>query len=217
MRFKIITGLLSLGLLAALIYKLLNAPYGLIPFMTLAIVSVLIIGLLLTYLVKLVFKIKDFLSIYFLATAVLFVFLHFKIHSPTLNIVVPENYSGQVRLFLSSTTDNILTLDKNGFGYLNERTYEKVFTRPNVVDIKGRDLTEFCRGFSDESFWGENTTCCVDDKFIQAKTFKIMREDKTQQNELTYLELLDLVDKKLVKGISKDRYIKDKRPSTKEQ
>jgi hypothetical protein len=68
--------------------------------------------------------------------------------SPTLKIIVPENYTGQVSLIKSNVTENILTVDSNGIGYLNKWTFNKLYSKPIVVGENGKDLTKQCVGFN---------------------------------------------------------------------
>lgn len=114
-RLKIATGLISLGLLATLIYKLTNVPSEMfLPGLFLGgmvIAIILIVGLILTWLTKLISKRLHFLTVYFTITAIALAVFHYQLYSPTLKIVVPENYTGQVSLIKSNVTENILTVD----------------------------------------------------------------------------------------------------------
>jgi len=59
-----------------------------------------------------------------------------------LKIIVPESYTGQVILIKSNVKNNILTVDTNGIGYLNEWTFNKLIIKPIVVDEKGKNLSK---------------------------------------------------------------------------
>ena len=155
-KLKIAIGLISLGLLGNLIYTLTSVPGGMflsgIFLGGMWIVIILVVSLLLAWLTKLALEKLPFWTIYFTLTAIAFAIFHYQMYSPTLKIIVPENYIGEVKLIKSSETDNILTLDSNGFGYLNEWTFNKLYSRPIVVDKNGKDLTEQCVGFNIRHF-----------------------------------------------------------------
>ena len=125
---KIATGLVSLGLLATLIYKLTEIPGGMILsglFLGgMVIVLILVGGLILTWLTKLISKRLPFWTVYFTITAIAFSVFHYQLYSPTLKIVVPENYTGEINLVKSNVSENILTVDSNGIGYLNEWNFQ---------------------------------------------------------------------------------------------
>src|SRR5690348_9040844 len=99
-KLKIATGLLSIGLLATLIYKLTEVPGGMFLsglFLGGMVVALILVGgLILTWLTKLIFKRLPFWIVYFAITAIAFVVFHYQLYSPTLKIVVPENYTGQI-------------------------------------------------------------------------------------------------------------------------
>jgi len=100
---KIVTGLISLGLLATLIYKLTEVSSGVFLsglFLGGMIITLILVGgLILTWLTKLISKELPFWTIYFTITAIVFSVFHYQLYSPTLKIVVPENYTGQVVSF----------------------------------------------------------------------------------------------------------------------
>jgi hypothetical protein len=215
---NILTGLLSLGLLTTLIIKLTTVPGGLILsglFLGgMVIVLILVSCLVVTYLLRLIFKNKSFLTIYFLTTILCFAVFHYKLYSPTLTIVVPSDYSGEVALILSNVTDNILKLDSNGIGYINEWTFEKTYTRPIVIDENGNSLDSLLVGYNPTSFWALGKTCCIDNEEIHYKSFKI-KDIKTETEFKTHI-LSKLVDKKLTKTMKPDKYTIIQTEATKE-
>ncbi|WP_282019217.1 hypothetical protein [Salegentibacter mishustinae] len=199
-KLKIATGLISLGLLATLIYKLTSVPGGM--FLSglflggMVIFSILVGGLLLTWLTKLVSNRFNFWTVYFSLTAIAFVVFHYQIYSPTLKIVVPENYTGQVSLIKSNVKDNILTLDNNGIGYLNEWTFNRLYSKPIVIDEKGKDLTEQLVGFNPSAFFGLGTTSTSENQIeIRTKSFEIVPIDKTGEKQYYHTNISKLVDK----------------------
>ena len=206
---KILTALLFTGLLSTLIIKLTTIPGGLILsglFLGGMVIGLILLGcLVLTFLLKLYFKKTSFLSIYLLTSAICFVGFHYKLYSPTLRIVVPENYSGKVSLVLSDVKDNILLVDSNGIGYINQWTFDKTYTKPIVVDNNGKDLSEFCVAFNPSTFWALGKSCCIDGQQLLYKSFKVQK-DKSRNNEYESTSLIKLVDLKLIKTVKPDRY-----------
>jgi hypothetical protein len=201
---KIATGLISLGLLATLIYKLTEVPGGMILsglFLGgMAIALILVGGLILTWLTKLIAKKLPFWTIYFTITAIAFAVLHYQLYSPTLKIVVPENYTGQVSLIKSNVNENILTLDSNGIGYLNEWTFNHTYSKPIVVDVNGKDLEEQLVGFNNSSFFGLGASTSSDNQIeIKSKSFEIVPEDKTDEKQYYHTNLSKLVDREKIK------------------
>ena len=201
---KISTGLISLGLLATLIYKLTEVPDGMILsglFLGgMVIALILISGLILTWLTKLITKKLPFWTVYFSLTAIAFAVFHYQLYSPTLKIVVPENYTGQVSLIKSNVTENILTLDSNGIGYLDEWTFNQTYSKPIVVDVNGKNLEEQLVGFNNSSFFGIGTsTTSENQNEIKSKSFEIVPEDEKGKKQYYHTNLSKLVDKEKIK------------------
>lgn len=200
---KIATGIISLGLLATLIYKLTDVPGGMFlsgPFLGgMWIVIILVVGLLMTWLTRLISKKLSFWTIYFSLTAIAFAFFHYQIYSPTLKIVVPENYTGQVSLIKSNVEENILTLDSNGIGYLNEWTFNHVHLKPNVVDENGKNLAGQLVGFNNSAFFGVGTATTSENQIeIKAKSFEIVPKYKKDEKPYYHTDLSKLVDKERI-------------------
>jgi hypothetical protein len=205
---NILTGILSLGLLTTLIIKLTTVPGGLILsglFLGgMIIVVILVSCLVVTYLLRLIFKDKSFWTIYFLTTILCFGIFHYKLYSPTLTIIVPADYSGDVSLVLSNVSENILKLDSNGIGYVNEWTFEKTYSRPVVIDANGNNLDSLLVGFNPSSFWGQGKSCCIDNKEIYSKNFKIRNNQETTPFKTRILT--DLIDRRLTKTMEPNEY-----------
>jgi membrane protein implicated in regulation of membrane protease activity len=104
------------------------------------IVGIIIGCLILTGILKLAFKRTSFLTILFITTTISFAVFHYQLYSPTLTIKVPNGYKGEINLVLSNVKDNILTVDSNGIGYLNEWTFNKTYSRPIVEQLDGKNL-----------------------------------------------------------------------------
>jgi hypothetical protein len=203
-KLKITTGLISLGLLVASIYKLIEIRDGIILFEqlfgTIVISLILVGGLILAWLPTLISKRLSFWTNYFTITAIAFGVFYYHIYSPKLKIVVPENYTGQVTLIKSNVKENILTVDSNGIGYLNEWTFNKLIIKPIVVDEKGRNLSKQCVGFSQWSFFGyEKSTRFENGRVIRSKSFEIVPEDKIGEKQHYKTDLIKFVDKEKIK------------------
>jgi hypothetical protein len=203
-KLNITTGLIMVVLLFTLVYKLTQIPGGLIfSGALLGGILILIIlagGLLLTWLISLVFKNFRFWVFYFSLMSLSLIFFHYKIYSPTLNIRVPVGYHGEINLVKSNLKENILTIDSNGIGYLNAWTFEKVYTEPMVFDMNGKNLSEQCVGYNPTKFFSlkqySSSEISVD---IKSLSFSIFPPDKlgdkyffgTDLSECVNLEKID--------------------------
>jgi hypothetical protein len=114
----------------------------------------LVASLILTAVVRLTSNSFSAKTIFFVFTFLAFLILHYIVYSPTLNIVVPINYSGDVRLILKDTTENDLVIDERGIGYLTPWFFEKTYLPPVVKDSNGLDLSSHYVGFNNNTFWG---------------------------------------------------------------
>src|SRR5690606_41980659 len=86
---------------------------------------------------------------------------------------VTTNYAGEVDSVLSNGSDNILTLDTDGIGYINQWTFDKTYTRTIVIDQDGDNLDSLLVGFNPTSFWSVGKSCCMDNQEFRTKGFKI--------------------------------------------
>jgi hypothetical protein len=209
-KLKIIFGLLSVGLLTTLLFKLTNVPGGMILsglFLGGMIIFGIILGsLILTGILKLVFKQTSFLTILFITTTISFLAFHYQLYSPTLTIKVPNGYKGEINLVLSNVKDNILTVDSNGIGYLNEWTFNKTYSRPIVEQVDRKNLDKNLVGFNPSTFFGKSIG---DGNSIRSLSFKIVPDNQKEEKYYT-LNWMDKVDRKLIllknpdKGISNE-------------
>ena len=201
-KLKIIFGLLSVGLLTTLLFKLTNVPGGMI-LSGLFLGGILIVGiilgcLILTGILKLVFKRTSFLTILFIMTTISFLVFHYQLYSPTLIIKVPDGYKGEINLVLSNVKDNILTVDSNGIGYLNEWTFDKLYLKPTVIQQDGKNIDKNLVGFNPSTFFGTGKSCCIDGQELESLSFEIVPDSVIIQKRYYSKSLLNLVDKKLV-------------------
>jgi hypothetical protein len=201
-KLKIIFGLLSVGLLTTLLFKLTNVPGGMILsglFLGGMMIIGIIIGcLILTAILKLVFKQTSFFTILFITTTISFLAFHYQLYSPTLTIKVPNGYKGEINLVLSNVKDNILTIDSNGIGYLNEWTFNKTYSRPIVEQLDGNNLDKNLVGFNPSTFFGKGKSCCIGGQEIESLSFEIVTDDKRGQKQYNSKNYMDFVNKKLV-------------------
>ncbi|MBF0694632.1 MAG: hypothetical protein IR153_06205 [Flavobacterium sp.] len=204
-KLKIIFGLLSVGLLTTLLFKLTTVPGGMILsglFLGgMCIVGIIIVCLILSGLLKLIFKKTSYLTLMFITTSISFLAFHYQLYSPTLTIIVPNDYKGEINLVLSNVDDNILTVDSNGIGYLNKWTFNKTYTKPNVVQVDGKNLEKNLVGFNPSTFFGRSVG-----GGMQILRFEIVPDDKIRQKQYYSKNLTNLVDKKLVLFLPPDEH-----------
>ena len=209
-KLKKIFGLLSVGLLTTLLFKLTKIPGGMI-LSGLFLGGMMIVGIILgciivTGILKLFFNQTSFLAIFFITTTISFVAFHYYLYSPTLTIKVPNGYEGEINLVLSNMNNNILTVDSNGIGYLNEWTFNKTYSRPIVEQLDGKNLDKNLVGFNSSTFFGKSIG---DGNSIRSLSFKIVPDNQEEEKYYT-LDWMNKVDRKLIllkkpdKGISNE-------------
>ncbi|WP_271424156.1 hypothetical protein [Aequorivita sinensis] len=196
---KIIFGFLSVGLLATLLFKLTKVPGGMILsglFLGGMLIVGIIIGcLILSGLLKLILRKTSFLTLLFITTAISFLVFHYKIYSPTLTIIVPNDYKGKINLVLSNVNKNILNVDNNGIGYLTEWTFEKTYSKPIVKQVNGKNLEKNLVGFNPSSFFG---TTLGGGNSIKSLSFEIVPDSLIGQKQYYSKDWTKFVNKKLV-------------------
>ncbi len=209
-KLKITFACLSTALLLTLLIKLVNIPGGMILsglFLgVLAIVAITIVCLILTAIFKTIFKKSSFLFVLSVMTTVAFSALHYTLYSPTLHIIVPNGFTGEVNLVLSNVDDNILTLDTNGIGYLNQWTFNKIYSKPIVEQMDGKNLEKNLVGFSPSRFFGSGKSCCLNGLEIESLSFEIVGDDKIGLKQYYSTNLTTLVNKKLVRFSKPDKH-----------
>ena len=211
-KLKIIFVILTVGLLTALLIKLTKIPGGMILpgwFLGGMIIIEIIIGcLILSGILRLIFKRISFLTLLFITTTISFLIFHYQLYSPTLTIVVPNGYRGEINLVLSNVDDNILTVDSNGIGYLTQWTFNKTYSRPIVKQADGRNLDEYLIGFNPSTFFGKGKICCVGKLQIQSLSFTIGTKPHLEDEYFESKNLPELVDKKKIIFTKPDKYMK---------
>ncbi len=208
-KLKIVFGFLSVFLLTTLFFKMSDFSGGVIlPGFILGgilLLGVLIGCLILAGILKLIFKKNSFLTLLSITTTIGFSLFHYYLYSPTLTIIVPKGFNGEINLVLSNVNDNILAVDNNGIGYINKWTFDKANARPIVKDTDGNNIDKNLIGFAPSTFWGISQTWCANGQKIQSIRFAIASDSITGQEVYYYNKNLEnLVDKKLVLNTNPD-------------
>lgn len=167
----------------------------------------LIVIMIISGLLKLIFRKGSFSTLFLINLTVLFTFFIYYFYSPTLKIIVPDGYYGEVNLVKSTTKRNILTIDSNGIGYLTKWTFNKTYARPKVFDKSGKSLDKNLVGFNPSTFFGTGKSCCVDSKQFESLSFEIVPDSLIGQEQYYSKDLIPLIDKRLVFFEEKDRYM----------
>ncbi|MCC9044055.1 hypothetical protein LNQ81_15370 [Myroides sp. M-43] len=177
---------LSILLLLIYIYQLTQLTGGFFfsSFFYVIIISIFITFCitLFTYISKFIFKKQNFLiRLLFVAIIILSITIY-KLYSPTLKIIVPKNYSGEVNLTLSNLDHDELNIDENGIGYITKWTFEKTYTKPKVYDTDGNNLSYLLLSYDNNKFWGKSIGT---GNTIRSLNFEIAKD--SQQKERTYI------------------------------
>lgn len=205
-KLEITFGILAIALLISLLIKLKNIPGGMILsgfFLGVMLLTGIMIGcLILSSILKYVFEKRSFQTFFSVTMTISLLLFHYRLYSPTLTIIVPNGFNGEINLVLSNVEENILTLDSNGIGYLNQWTFDKTYSRPIVKQVDGKNLEQNLVGFNSSSFFGKGTACCVTGKNIRTMSFKVTPAHKTRQEQFNVNDFLPFVDKKKVIFVS---------------
>lgn len=205
---KLIIGLTTLILLFILIVQLIKTPTFMLPSVYLAgmfVIALLVGSLIIAGIIKLIFKKSSFIMVLCSIVSIVSIFSMCKFYSPTLTIIVPKGYTGQVTLVLSNVDKDILTVDSNGIGYITERTFDKVYTKPIVLETDGTDISNQAVGFSPSNFWAKTVPGTHRESNYQIgleidfKSFEVGPKDKEGQKQYYSIDLSELVDKSKLK------------------
>jgi hypothetical protein len=149
------TALVLVGLFSLVlgIMTMLRVPTVILPpwFLVLIYVPIIIgVSFLLGLVTKLLIKIDAnnlaYTSIFITIFSLAFYISEYK---PTIEIIVPENFNGVVKLFLSNEDKDDFHLNSYGVGYVCKATYYGGF-KPKVVK-DGQDITNRLSDFSEGS------------------------------------------------------------------
>ncbi len=152
MKSKIQPVIIILGLFSLVIgaRQMLDIPTMILPSWFLLLTSLPCIfggSFVLGYLTKKMMNSKwrtiTFASVFITAFCSIYYISQYKI---TYNITIPENYAGEVRLFVSNEKGNDFLINHYGVGYINQETFSKGFY-PKI--IKGnQDITAQVKEYS---------------------------------------------------------------------
>lgn len=190
----IIVSLISLGYLINLLLKL-PAFMLVSTSMKIMILSTILIGSFIFGLIlKFIFKKINFKTIFFSLLTICSLIGIVYFFTPTYKIIVPKNYVGEVNLILSNVKENLLILDKNGIGYINQKTFKQTF-KPIIIQ-NGNKINKRAIGYSPSTFWSKLITTTSDGKKIEALNFLIVPDndndnDKKQNDNFDLIKLVD--------------------------
>jgi len=177
-KLKLTFGIISILLLITLLLKLTEVPGGMILsglFLGgMLIVGILLGSMVLSQLLQIVFRKNSFFTIYAIVISLAFVTFHYRLYSPTLEIVVPNGYHGEVKFIYSEKRGDVLTIDSNGIGYLGDWTFSHTYTKPIVKQANGKDLKKNLKGYNGSSFWSRSTLHSSDRTIVESKKFTIL-------------------------------------------
>lgn len=205
---SIVLGLILIILLTWLFLLILKAPTFMLSSVYIAsmIIFALILGsLVVSGMIKLIFKKVPFFTILFFVLSITSMAGIYKLWSQPLIIVVPKGYVGQVTLVLSNVKENILTVDSNGIGYINKRTFNNMYVPPIVREADGTDVVSRCVGFNPATFWGKGSSSGISisteptdesaNREIQYLCFEVVPIGKEGQKQYYNTDLFKFVDK----------------------
>ncbi|WP_412850547.1 hypothetical protein ACL0VS_17795 [Chryseobacterium sp. PMSZPI] len=136
-------------LLGLSIWQMLETPTMILPswFLILLFVPIFlfiafILGSLLKVLLKSDWNKLTFTSIFVIIISSIFYFSQYK---ATYKIIIPESYSGEVRLFVSNEKENDFIINNYGIGYINKGTFDSGF-HPKVLK-GGNNITEQTKNY----------------------------------------------------------------------
>ena len=202
--FKLIIGLITVFLITLLIVQLINAPTFMLPSVYLTgilIMAILLGSLIIAGIIKLMIKKVSLFIILCSIISITSITVMFKFYSPSLTIIVPKGYVGQITLVLSHVDKDILKVDSNGIGYVTRCTFDKIYTKPKVYETDGTDVSKQCIGFNPSAFWAITVPGTHRASNYQAgleidyKSFEIVPKDKHGQKQNYNVDLNRLVDK----------------------
>lgn len=162
------------------------------------ILGILIACWIAAFIINLVFKKYSAASYLLLFFSLSLIYFNIHFYSPTLRITVPHNYTGEINLVLANIDENRLNIDKNGIGYINERTFDKTYRKPIVTDTDGNNLSGQLKGFNNLVFWTNPEHCCIQLNAIKSLNFEILPQDKSE-NPFKFFELTKHADRNITK------------------
>ena len=117
-----------------------------------------------------------------------------------MKIVVPKGFKGKIYLVLSTLDSNILNIDSNGIGYINEQTFNTTTVRPKIIENDGTDISKYGVGFNPSAFWSKGKFAFIDmnikhtNKNIEYLAFQVSYNSGDDVNFSNDINLNELVD-----------------------
>ena len=92
---------------------------------------------------------------------------------------------------------DILTVDKNGIGYITKQTFDRNKAKPIVLEKDGTDVSDYCVGFNPSTFWavGNSSYATEENIEIQFLSFELVPKDKKGEKQYYSAGLMELVEK----------------------
>jgi hypothetical protein len=110
-------------------------------------------------------------------------------------IVVPNNYVGEVCLVKSKSDTNILTLDSNGIGYINNKAFEELRFEPTVRNVSGKNLLPNCITYNSSAWWARGKAeSTKSKKIIHYLSFEIVPDSLIGKKQHYTIDLFKFVD-----------------------
>ena len=143
------------------------------------------------------YRFKKYRPFYFFLLVAL-IFLSCK--NAHLKIIVPNGYVGEVCLIKANVKRNELKIDSNGIGYINEETFNNLFSKPLVFDESGKDLSENCVEYNPSTFWalGEAESP-QSNRIIHFMSFEIVPDSLKGIYQYYNVDLFKVVDTTKIK------------------
>ncbi|KIA92320.1 hypothetical protein OC25_16670 [Pedobacter kyungheensis] len=124
------------------------SPWFLILFYSFITICVsFVLGYLLKKILKSTWYNVTFASMFIMLACITFYVTQYK---STYEIVVPNNYTGEVKLFLSNEDGNDFIINQYGIGYIDENTFKDGFN-PKVIK-KNVDITKQIKQYNRGAF-----------------------------------------------------------------
>ncbi len=117
-----------------------------------------------------------------------------------MKIVVPKGFTGKIYLVLSTLDTNMLNIDSNGIGYINEETFNTTTVRPMIFENDGTDISKYAVGFNPSAFWSQGKFAFIDmankqvNKEIEYLSFWVSDSSKNDVKITNSIKLNELVD-----------------------
>ncbi|MDQ0966796.1 hypothetical protein QFZ20_002199 [Flavobacterium sp. W4I14] len=190
---QIILPTLAIFSLGVGIWQMLQTKTMILPSWFLVVISLpgtLLLSFALGFIVKKLlnskWQILTFTSIFVIIFCSIFCISEYK---PVYIVVIPKNYVGEIRLFLSNENENDFSINRYGIGYIDMRTFNDGFY-PKIIQ-GGNDITKQIKEYSK----GALATMSEDIYSFEYLTFYILDNGKKVEGkdieELVKIKAID--------------------------